>query len=110
MMNKLVLGAPLLAALASGAAWAQSADEQLLAAQMAFQQAQSQQRLLDGKLKAAQDEKALAEQRLAGAQAALDKANAELAAATDAQARAKQGLDQATQTLNQAWQRKESGQ
>ncbi|MBX9297019.1 hypothetical protein [Chromobacterium vaccinii] len=109
-MNKLMLSATLLAALAAGGAWAQSADEQLLAAQMAFQQAQTQQRQLDGRLKTAQDEKAVAEQRLAGAQAALDKANAELAAATDAQSRGKQALDQATQTLNQAWQRKEGGQ
>jgi len=102
-------GLALLAGLWLGGALAQTADEQLLAAQMAFQDASSHVSSAKQVLKSAEDAKKLADGRLADAQAAAQKASADLAAAQSAKSAADSVERQATQALNAAWQRKESG-
>ncbi|MBK0414818.1 hypothetical protein [Chromobacterium haemolyticum] len=89
---------------------AQTADEQLLAAQMYYQQVRGTQQKADARLAQAESDKVKAEQRLAEAQAGLSGANAELEAAKSAQAAAAQISEAATKALNEAWQRKDSGQ
>lgn len=91
-------------------ALAQTADEQLLAAQMYYQQVRGAQQKADARLTQAETDKAKAEQRLADAQAGLSGANTELEAAKTAQAAAAQASEAATKALNEAWQRKEGGQ
>ncbi|WP_293766040.1 hypothetical protein [uncultured Aquitalea sp.] len=91
-------------------ALAQSPDEQLLSAQMAFQQANGQKAQLDDRVKRATEAKARAEQRLLDAQNAMQQANNEFNAAAAAQASAQQILQQATTALNDAWKRKDGGQ
>jgi hypothetical protein len=88
---------------------AQTVDEQLLAAQMAYQQANNVQEQAAERLKQAQTAKSQADQRLLDAQAAVQRANDELAAAGSADAAAKQQMQQQTQQLNEAWKRKEAG-
>jgi len=88
---------------------AQTVDEQLLSAQMAYQQANNQQEQEAERLKQAQAAKQQADQRLLDAQNAVQKATDELAAATSADAAAKQQMQQQTQQLNEAWKRKEAG-
>ncbi|MDF0605640.1 hypothetical protein HZU77_008245 [Neisseriaceae bacterium TC5R-5] len=93
-------------------AWvlAQTADEQLLAAQMYYQQIGGQQQDADARVSKAQEAKAQAQQRLADAQQILERANGELSTAQAAQQQAQQAAQAAVQALNEAWRRKESGQ
>lgn len=88
---------------------AQTVDEQLLSAQMAYQQANNLQEQAAERLKQAQAAKLQADQRLADAQAAVQRATEELAAAGTADSVAKQQMQQQTQQLNEAWKRKEAG-
>jgi len=90
-------------------ALAQTADEQLLSAQMAFQQAKSQQQQADDKLQQAQAAKSLADQQLADAQHKAQQAQDDLNAATAIQKATTQLFQQQTQQLQDAWKRKESG-
>lgn len=91
-------------------AWAQSSgnvDSQLLAAQMAYQAADSKQDLARRQLQQAEDELKLAEKRLADAQLALQQAQqTQQKAAADKQV-ADTAMQQATQRLKDAWQLKE---
>lgn len=89
---------------------AQTADEQLLAAQMYYQQVRGAQQKADARLTQAESDKLKAEQRLSEAQAGLSGATAELEAAKSAQAAAAQTSEAATKALNEAWQRKDGGQ
>lgn len=98
----LLLAAPL-------SALAQTVDEQLLAAQMAYQQASNLQEQAEARLKQAQAAKLQADQRLADAQSAVQRAADELSAASSAQAAASQQMQQQAQQLHEAWQRKEAG-
>ncbi|WP_287880407.1 hypothetical protein [Aquitalea sp.] len=88
---------------------AQTIDEQLLSAQMAYQQANNMQEQAAERLKQAQAAKLQADQRLADAQAAVQRATDELAAAGSADAAAKQQMQQQTKQLDEAWKRKDAG-
>lgn len=88
---------------------AQTVDEQLLAAQMAYQQANNLQEQAQARLTQAQASKQQADQRLADAQMAAQRAVEELSAATAAQSAASEQLQQQTRQLKEAWQRKEGG-
>jgi len=100
---------PLVLAMVALPALAQTADEQLLAAQISYQQANNLQEQAAARLKQAQEAKLQADQRLADAQHAVQQANEELSAATTGQASAEQRMQQQTQLLNEAWKRKEAG-
>ncbi|WP_199053275.1 hypothetical protein [Aquitalea sp. ASV15] len=90
-------------------ALAQTLDEQLLAAQMAYQQANNLQEQAQARLTQAQAAKQQADQRLADAQMAAQRAAEELSAATAANTAASEQLQQHTRQLQEAWQRKEAG-
>lgn len=96
--------------LLSPLAWAQTPEEDLLSAQMAYQQASRSADAAQGRLSAARQAKSLAETRLAEARAELQRREQELAdAATAGEATTRQLLT-VEQRLKQAWQRKEGGQ
>ncbi|BEV72415.1 MULTISPECIES: hypothetical protein [unclassified Paludibacterium] len=99
----------LLLAMTAGAV-AQSVDEQLLAAQMAYQQGDAQLTQATNRRVQAESAKQLADQRLLDAQAAVERSNAELAAAKAAEDAAKQTMDTLTSSLSEAWKRKDAGQ
>lgn len=94
----------------SMAAGAQTVDEQLLSAQMAYQQGDAQLNLATQRAKQAEEAKKLADARLIDAQRAVQKSDAELAQAKAAQDAAKQLMDQLSNNLSEAWKRKDSGQ
>ena len=93
--------------LASSLLFAQAADEQLLAAQMAYQQGSAQLSQVVEKRIQAESSKTTADQRLADAQAAQQKATTDLATAQAMEAAAKKTMDQLTTDLNAAWKRKQ---
>jgi septal ring factor EnvC (AmiA/AmiB activator) len=89
---------------------ADTPDEALLAAQMAYQQGNDQLAQSADRLKRASDAKQLADKRLADAQtAAADSAN-ELAAAQAANARAREIMQKLGTDLDDAWKRKDGAQ
>ena len=89
---------------------AQTVDEQLLSAQMAYQQGDAQLSLATQHMKQAEEAKKLADGRLIDAQRAVQKSDAELAQAKAAQDSAKQLMDQLSNSLSEAWKRKDGGQ
>jgi chromosome segregation ATPase len=88
-------------------AGAQTADEQLLSAQMAYQQGDAQLSQASGREKQAEQDKAMADARLLDAQAAVQKSAADLATAKSALDSAKQQMEQLSQALREAWKRKD---
>ena len=105
-MKRNILLAMLLAA-TSALVWAQTPEQALLSAQLAYQQA-------DGQLDAARRQKAqaadaqkLAAQRLMQAQQAAAQADLVLQSADSALLGAENGMRQAEGVLKEAWQRKE---
>jgi len=107
-MNKLAISGFCLTLCA--AAGAQTVDEQLLAAQIAYQQGNTQLSRADAALQQAQQAKKAADARLVDAQNAVQQSDAALTAAIAAQAAAKQSMDQLSGNLSSAWQRKDSAQ
>src|SRR5574343_1343143 len=82
-------------------------DAQLLAAQMAYQEAHGKQEQPRRQLQQAGDELKLAEKRLADAQQALQQAQQQQAQAVADKQAADTAMQQATQRLKEAWQQKE---
>lgn len=107
-MKKTVLGLILLGLAA--AAVAQTVDEQLLAAQMAYQQGDAQLTQATARRARAEADKKAADQRLLDAQAAVKRADAELEIARSQEGAAKQTMDQLSGALSEAWKRKDQGQ
>jgi hypothetical protein len=88
---------------------AQTVDEQLLSAQMAYQQANNQQEQAAERLKQAQVAKQQADQRLLDAQNAVQKAQMSWLRPAVPTWLPRQQMQQQTQQLNEAWKRKEAG-
>ncbi|AXK38639.1 hypothetical protein DWG20_03910 [Crenobacter cavernae] len=86
---------------------AQTIDEALLAAQMAYQQADGQSGQSALRLKSAESALTQAQQRLADAQNAVTRAESELSAAKSAEEVARRRLAASADSLKSAWARKE---
>lgn len=87
----------------SAASWAQTKDEQLLAAQMHFQQAKDAAAAADAELKRAYDAQKLAADRVLSAQQILDNANEQLRAANQNKTSRDLELQKAIQQLDEIW-------
>lgn len=96
--------------LSSPLAWAQTPEEGVLAAQMAYQQASRSADAAQVRLDAVRQAKSLAEARLADAQTELQRREKELGEAAAIAEKATRQLQTAEQRLREAWQRKEGGQ
>jgi hypothetical protein len=94
--------------LAAGTLQAQTVDQQLLAAQMAYQSADSRLESARRQKQQAEAEQRLAAQRLEQAQQQLAQANLQLQHADSQLLAAESGLQQAQQVLKDAWQQKEA--
>ncbi|HJV03413.1 MAG TPA: hypothetical protein VJ752_22945 [Burkholderiaceae bacterium] len=93
--------------LLSGLAWAQTPEEEVLAAQMTYQQASRVSDAAQARLEAARQAKKLAEARLADAQNELQRRDKELGEAAATAASTTRQLQTAEQRLKEAWQHKE---
>ncbi|NDV11436.1 hypothetical protein [Crenobacter caeni] len=83
-------------------------SQDLLSAQMVYQQADSQHSASQKRLAAAQEARRMAEARVIDAQALLQKADGELAAAQGAAAASDAALKDAATRLDAAWQAKQA--
>lgn len=96
--------------LSSPLAWAQTPEEDVLAAQMAYQQVSRSADAAQVRLDTVRQAKSLAEARLADAQTELQHREKELADAAATAESATRQLQKVEQRLREAWQRKEGGQ
>ncbi|WP_051229500.1 hypothetical protein [Paludibacterium yongneupense] len=96
--------------LVSSAAWADSPDEALLAAQMAYQQGDEQLSQSMERLKRASEAKSEADRRLLDAQNAVTASANELSAAQAANDRAREIMQKLGAALDDAWKRKDGAQ
>lgn len=102
--------AALVPLLLSGLVWAQTPEEEVLAAQMAYQQASRGADAAQVRLDAVRQGKSLAEARLADAQTELQRREKELGEVAAAAEGATRQLQAAEQRLREAWRHKESSQ
>ena len=93
-----------------GLVWAQTPEEEVLAAQMAYQQASRSADAAQARLDTVRQAKSLAEARLADARTEWQRREKELGeAAASAEGAARQ-LQAVEQRLREAWRRKEAAQ
>lgn len=93
--------------LLSGLVWAQTPEEEVLAAQMAYQQASRRADAAQVHLGEVRQAKNLAEARLTDAQTELQRREKELGEAATSADGATRQLQAAEQRLREAWRRKE---
>ncbi|SME91333.1 hypothetical protein [Pseudogulbenkiania subflava] len=94
--------------LLSGLVWAQTPEEEVLSAQMAYQQTSRSADTALRRLDAAQQAKKLAEARLADAQNELQRREKDVSEAAAAAESATRQLQASEQHLRQAWQHKDA--
>lgn len=103
MLKRIALALSLL----SGLVWAQTPEEEVLAAQMAYQQASRSADAAQARLDAVRQAKNLAEARLVDARNELQRREKELSEAAASAEGATRQLQAVEQRLREAWRRKE---